>query len=71
LAIASRIAWKSPVLLPGEARSEEQKMEALGMYPSVLVALSVALLLVVAGVGKNQLVWKRPKPLRVRARRRL
>ena len=46
-------------------------MEELGMCPSVLVALSVALLLIVAGVGKNQLVWKRRKPLRVRARRRL
>lgn len=45
-------------------------MEALRMYPSVLVVLSVALLLVVAGVGKNQLVWKRRKPLPVRARRR-
>ena len=45
-------------------------MEALGMYPSVLVVLSVALLLVVAGVGKNQLVWMRRKPQPVRARRR-
>ncbi len=44
-------------------------MEALGMYPGVLVVLSVALLLVVAGIGKNQLVWKR-RPLPVRARRR-
>lgn len=45
-------------------------MEALGMYPSVLVVLSVALLLVLAGVDKNQLVWKRRNPLPVRARRR-
>ena len=45
-------------------------MEGLGMYPSVLVVLSVALLLVVAGVGKNQLVWKQRKPLPLRARRR-
>lgn len=45
-------------------------MEALGMYPGVLVVLSVALLLVVAGVGKNQLVWKRRKPVPTRARRR-
>ena len=45
-------------------------MEALGMYSSVFVALSVALLLVVAGVGKHQLVWKRRKPLPVRPRRR-
>jgi hypothetical protein len=40
------------------------------MYPGVLVVLSVALLLVVAGIGKNQLVWERRKPLPVRARRR-
>lgn len=45
-------------------------MHALGMYASVLVVISVALLLVVAGVAKNQLVWKRRTPLRVRARRR-
>ena len=45
-------------------------MQALGMDPGVLVVLSVALLLVFAGVGKNQLVWKRRKPLPVRARRR-
>ncbi len=45
-------------------------MEALAMYQSHLVVLSVALLLVVAGVGKHQLVWKRRKPLPVRARRR-
>lgn len=45
-------------------------MEAVAMYPSVLVVLSVALLLVLAGVGKNQLVWKRRRPQPVRARRR-
>ena len=45
-------------------------MEALAMYQSHLVVLSVALLLVVAGAGKHQLVWKRRKPLPVRARRR-
>ena len=45
-------------------------MEALGLSPSVLVVLSVALLLVVAGVGQNQLVWMRRKPQPVRARRR-
>jgi hypothetical protein len=49
---------------------EEEKMEAFGMYQSVLVVLSVALLLVVAGTGKSQLVWKRRDPLPVRARRR-
>lgn len=45
-------------------------MEGLGMYPSVLVVLSVALLLVVAGVGKHQLIWKQRKPLPLRSRRR-
>jgi len=45
-------------------------MEAFGMYPDFLVTLSVALLLVVAGVGKHQLVWKRRKPVPSRARRR-
>lgn len=45
-------------------------MEALAIYPSVLVVLSVALLLVVAGVGKKQLVWKRRRPLPVQTRRR-
>jgi hypothetical protein len=40
------------------------------MYPGVLVVLSVALLLVVAGIGKSQLVWERRKPLPMRARRR-
>lgn len=53
-----------------EGEPEELKMEAFGMYASVLVVFSVALLLVVAGVGKNQLVWKRRKPLPARARRR-
>ncbi|HEY3542398.1 MAG TPA: hypothetical protein VGK79_07635 [Gaiellaceae bacterium] len=46
-------------------------MEPVGMYSTVLVVLSVALLLVVAGVGKHQLVWKRRKPVPVRARRRM
>lgn len=45
-------------------------MQALGMYPGVLVTFSVALLLVVAGIGKQQLVWKRRRPLPIRARRR-
>jgi hypothetical protein len=40
------------------------------MYPGVLVVLDVAFLLVVAGIGQNQLVWQRRKPLPVRARRR-
>jgi len=39
-------------------------------YTSVLVVLSVALLLIAAGLGKKQLVWKRPEPLPLRSRRR-
>jgi hypothetical protein len=39
-------------------------------YTSVLVVLSVALLLIAAGLGKKQLVWKRPRPLPTRNRRR-
>ncbi len=45
-------------------------MTAFGSYASVLVVLSIALLLITAGVGKKQLVWKRPRPLPVRRRRR-
>ena len=45
-------------------------MEALDMYQSVLVVLSVALLLVPAGIGKHQLVWTRRKPPHTRPRRR-
>ncbi len=45
-------------------------MEALETYTSVLAVLSVALLLVVAGLAKKQLVWKaRPVPPRRRRRR--
>jgi hypothetical protein len=44
-------------------------MEVLETYTSVLVVLIGALLLVAAGLGKKQLVWKRPKPVRVRFRR--
>jgi hypothetical protein len=50
--------------------AKEVKMEAYETYTSVLVVLSVALLLIAAGLGKNQLVWKRPRPLPVRSRRR-
>jgi len=36
-----------------------------------LTALTVALLLIAAaGIGKKQLVWKRPRPLPIRIRRR-
>ena len=50
--------------------SEEVKMESYETYASVVTAGSVALLLVAAGVAKKQLVWKRPRPLPVRSRRR-
>jgi hypothetical protein len=45
-------------------------MEAFRQYTFVLVVLSVALLLVMAGLDKKQLLWKRPKPFRARSRRR-
>ena len=45
-------------------------MEPYGTYSSVLAALSIALLLVASGLAKKQLVWKRPRPLPVRSRRR-
>jgi hypothetical protein len=45
-------------------------MTAFDSYTSVLVVLSVALLLIAAGVSKKQLVWKRPRPVPVRRRRR-
>ncbi len=45
-------------------------MEALETYTSVIAAVSAALLLVAAGVAKNQLVWKgKPIPRRRRRRR--
>jgi hypothetical protein len=50
--------------------SKEVNMEPYATYTSVLVALSVALLLVASGLAKKQLVWKRPRPLPVRSRRR-
>jgi hypothetical protein len=46
---------------------KEVKMEP---YTNVVVALSVALLLIASGLAKQQLVWKRPRPLPVRSRRR-
>jgi hypothetical protein len=45
-------------------------MEALETYTSALAVLSAALLFVVAGLAKKQLVWKRTKPVCVRRRRR-
>jgi hypothetical protein len=50
--------------------SKEVRMEPYGTYTSVLVVLSIALLLIASGVAKKQLVWKRPRPLPVRGRRR-
>ena len=44
-------------------------MEAVEIYTSVLTVLSVAVLLVVAGVEKKQLVWK-AKAVSTRKRRR-
>jgi hypothetical protein len=44
-------------------------MEVLEAYTSALAVLSAALLLVVAGLAKKQLVWKRPKPVSSRRRR--
>lgn len=39
-------------------------------YTSVLMAVSIALLLVATGLAKKQLVWKRPRPLPIRGCRR-
>ena len=44
-------------------------MHAYDTYLSVLPVLSVALLLIAAGVAKKQLVWKRPRPAPARSRR--
>jgi hypothetical protein len=45
-------------------------METIETYTSVLAVLSVALLLVAAGLARKQLVWKtKPVPLRRRRRR--
>ena len=45
-------------------------MEALETYTSVLAVLSIALLLVAAGLAKKQLVWKTKPVPRRRCRRR-
>jgi hypothetical protein len=42
----------------------------LETYTDVVVVLSAALLLVSAGVRKKQLVWRRPRPVPLRRRRR-
>jgi hypothetical protein len=50
--------------------SKEVRMELYETYTSVVMAVSVALLLVAAGLAKKQLVWKRPRPFPIRSRRR-
>ena len=44
-------------------------MEVLETYTSALAVLSAALLLIVAGLAKKQLVWKRAQPVSARRRR--
>jgi hypothetical protein len=53
----------------GNPHDKEVHVEAVETYTSVLTVLSVALLLVVAGLAKKQLVWK-AKPVPTRRRRR-
>jgi hypothetical protein len=53
----------------GDPQAKEVHVEAVETYTSVLTVLSVALLLVAAGLAKQQLVW-RTKPLPARRRRR-
>jgi hypothetical protein len=52
-----------------DPRDKEVPVEAVETYTSVLTVLSVALLLVVAGLAKKQLAWK-AKPLPACRRRR-
>jgi hypothetical protein len=47
---------------------KEVRIETLDTYTSVLVALSVALLLVASGFTKKQLVWRRPRYAFIRRR---
>jgi hypothetical protein len=49
---------------------KEVKMEPYETYTSVLMVVSIALLLVATGLAKKQLLWKRPRPLPIRGRRR-
>lgn len=41
-------------------------IEPFDTYTSVLVVITAALLLVSSGLAKKQLVWKRPRRIRVR-----
>jgi hypothetical protein len=45
-------------------------MDPYATYMSVLVAPSIALLLIAAGLAKKQLEWKRPRQPPGRSRRR-
>jgi hypothetical protein len=45
-------------------------MEPYETYTRVLMVVSIALLLVATGLAKTQIVWKRPRPLPIRGRRR-
>ena len=60
-----------PAAPAGNPHDREVHVEPVETYTSVLTILSVALLFVVAGLAKHQLVWKvRPKPVPVRKPRR-
>lgn len=49
--------------------AKEVKMEPYETYTGVVTAVSIGLLLVVSGLTKKQLVWKRPRPVRGRRRK--
>jgi hypothetical protein len=49
---------------------KEVKMGPYETYTRVLMVVSIALLLVATGLAKKQLVWRRPRPLPIRGRRR-
>jgi hypothetical protein len=59
----------APDASAGNPDDKEVHVEAVETYTSVLTALSVALLLVLSGLAKKQLVWK-VKPASPRKRRR-
>jgi hypothetical protein len=44
-------------------------MDAESSYLTTLIALNVALLLILAGLAKKQLEWRRPAPLTLERRR--
>jgi hypothetical protein len=54
----------------GNPQGKEVPVEVVELYTSVLTSLGVAVLLVVAGLAKKQLVWNaKPVPMRLRRRR--